>query len=174
MNSEQKSDFIEAFKSFLQNFLKKDFENIDKTKFKENIESIKKDINLDKIKDLIKKIEGKHDVVKHPLSLSENEFDRNSVENCLNYLVVEDDEDEDNEGKIDLTNQTNNTIIILYCYYLFKNKKINLTKSAQLKEILRYFTIKNMSMGFGYKEIQKKLKEIENEQSHDKKVDNII
>ena len=127
-----------------------------------------KNINLDEIKDLIRKINNKHDVNKHPLSLSENDFVDNSVEKYL------EDYEENNFGKINLTDQTNNAIIILYYYYLYKNNKINFSKSNQTEEILKYFTIQNMNKNFGYDEVKQKLKELENKETYNKKVENIV
>ena len=171
MNSKHDIDFVETLKNFVETFEEKEVESIDKKTFEKNIKSIEKDINLDKIKDLIKKINYKHDVENNPLSLSEDDFDENSIKNCLNYL---EEDDEDNKGKINLSKQTNNTIKILYYYYLFKNNKLKLSKSNHTNQILNYFTIKNMKVDFAYKEAKQKLKELETMESYNKKVEKII
>ena len=55
MNSKHDIDFIETLKNFIKTFEEKEVESIDKKTFEKNIKSIEKNINFDKIKDLMKK-----------------------------------------------------------------------------------------------------------------------
>ena len=167
MNSKKYKDFIESFKEFIKNFLKKDIE-IDREIFENNIKSIAEDEDIKDIKEVIKKINKNHDVNKYQLIFSENDFNEELIKKCL------DDLEEDDNGKINLIDQTNNTLLILYYYYLFKNKKFTIFKSTQTQKILNYFTIKNMNRDFGYKEVQEKLNELQKKETYDKKVDDLI
>ena len=162
------TNFIEYLRDFLKNFLNREIESIEKETFENNIKSIKDKINLDDIKAIIQKININHYSVKNKLLLSESDFEKDVVNNCLSNLIKND------EGKIDLYEQTDNTILILYYYYLFSNKKITLTKSMQTQEILNYFTMNNMKRDFGYEEAKNKLQELENHETYNKKVDNLL
>jgi len=62
MNSKKYKDFIESFKEFIKNFLKKDIESIDRETFENNIKSIEDDEEIKSIKEIIKKINENHDV----------------------------------------------------------------------------------------------------------------
>ena len=166
MNSKKYKYFIESFKEFIKNFLKKNIE-VDKETFENNINSIVEDEDIKNIKELIIKINKSHDVIRYKLLLSENDFNKDSIGNILEDL------EEDDDGNINLINQANN-ILILYYYYLFKNKKFTLFKSTQTQKILNYFTIKNMNRDFGYKEVQEKLNELQKKETYDKKVDDLI
>ncbi len=167
MNSKKYKDFIESFKEFIKNFLKKNIE-VDKETFENNINSIVEDEDIKNIKELIIKINKSHDVIRYKLLLSENDFNKDSIGNILEDL------EEDDDGNINLIDQTNNNLLILYYFYLFKNKKFTLFKSTQTQKILNYFTIKNMNRGFGYKEVQEKLNELQKKETYDKKVDDLI
>ena len=155
MNSKKYKDFIESFKEFIKNFLKKDIESIDRETFENNIKSIEDDKEIQSIKEIIIKINKNHDIIKYKFLLSENDFNEEAIKKCL------DDLEEDDDGKINLIEQGNNTLLILYYFYLFKNKKFTLFKSTQTNEILNYFTIKNMNRDLGYEEVQKKLNELQ-------------
>ena len=168
MNKKECKDFIESLKDFTNYFLKKDIESIDRKTFENNIKSIRNDKELDNIKILIETINKNHDVLKYKLLISESDFDKSYITNCLDEI------EEDDCGNINLVDQKNNTILILYYYYLFKNKKIKLFKSKNIQEIINYFTIKNMNRDFGYEEVQKYLKELEIKETYDKKIDNIL
>ena len=168
MYNDKKDDFIDYLKNFIKNFIKKDIDDIDKETFKNNIKSIQKDKDLDNVKALIAKINKNHDNLKNGLLLSESDFDEVSISDYLNEL------EENDEGNINLIDQTNNTIIILYFFYLFKNKKFKLLKSKNIQEILNYFTIENMDKYFWYDEAQKKLRELENKETYDKKIDRLL
>ena len=176
MNSKNFHDFIDYFKNFLQNYLKKEVQNIEKDLFIDNIKSIENDKEIFKqIIEMIKRIKNNHVIIeKKKLMLNENDFDfdNNNNENCTIDKCLDDLVDED--GKIDLIQQTNNVIIILYYYYLYKNKKIKLYRSAETKTILEYFTIQNMNKKFGYKEIEFKLEELNKKDTVNKKIDIVI
>ena len=168
MNSKKYKDFIESFKEFIKNFLKKEIESIDRETFEKNIKSIEDDEEIKSIKEIIIKINKNHDVIKYKFLLSENDFNEESIKKCLVDL------EEDDDGKINLIDQGNNTLLILYYFYLFKNKKFTLFKSTQTHEILNYFTIKNMNKDLGYEEVQKKLNELQKKEIYNKKVDDLI
>ena len=168
MNPNKYTDFIEYFKAFIKNYLKKKVLSLDKDEFKENIKSIEKDENLYKIQGLIRIINQNHNDIKNKLLLIESEFSKKSISECLEYLV------EDDDGTINLSDQTNNTILFSYYYYLFKNEKINIFKSSQTENILNYFTIKNMNRDFKYEEVEKVIKEKEDNETYNKSVDTAL
>ena len=159
MDAKKNNDFIEYFKNFITNYIKKDVENIEPEEFKKNLKSIENDEDIKKIKNIIKRIKENHDMEKMKLSLNEIEFEDKNIQSCIDDL---DDLIEDDDGKINLAAQTNNVIIILYYYYLYKNKKIKLFRSSETKTILEYFTVQNINRKFTYKEMEKKLKEVDN------------
>jgi len=155
MNHKNHRNFIDYFKYFIQQYIKRDVELIDKEEFQNNIKSIENDENISKIQDLIKRIKENHDVEKMKLLLDVNDFKKENIENCLNDLV----EDENERDKVNLIDQTNYTIIILYYYYLYKKKKVKFFKSQETKTILEYFTIQNMNRKFLYEKSKLKLVE---------------
>ena len=172
MDTNNNNNFIEYFKNFIRNYIKKEVENIDPEEFKENIKSIENDEDIKKIKDIIERIKKNHDTTKKKLLLDEKDFTEENIQSCIDDL---DNLIEDDDGKINLVDQTNNTIIILYYYYLYKNKKIKLFRSSETKTILEYFTIQNINRKFTYKEMESKLKEFDNNKDTvNKKINYVI
>ena len=170
MSAKNYSDFRDYLKNFIRNYIKKDVkevENIDVEEFEKNMESIKNDENIKKIINLIGRIKENHDTTKFKLLLDERDFNDENINNCLDDLVEEDD-------KINLADQNNNMIIILYYYYLYKNKKIKLYRSAETRAILEYFTMQNINKKFKYKEMELKLQELDDKDSINKKINNVI
>ena len=187
MEPKNYSGFMDYFKNYIQTCIKKDakVENVNAEEFKKNIESIKNDKNIEKIREIIKIILHNHDTTKLKLSLTEDNFKSNNVESCLNDIQEnnednnednEDDENNENNRKktVNLADQTNPTIIILYYFYLFKAKKIKTMRSDGTKKILEYFTIQNMNRKFNYKLVESKLKELENQDNLKKKINDAI
>ena len=169
MSAKNYSDFRDYFTNFIRNYVKKDIkevENIDAEKFKENIESIKNDESIKKIIELIKRIKKNHDTTKFKLLLDEKDF-KEDINNCLDDL-----EEENNE--VNLAEQNKMNIIILYYYYLYKNKKVKMYRSSETKTILEYFTMQNMNKKFKYKEMESKLQELENKDTLNKRINNTI
>ena len=183
MDPKNYSSFMDYFKNYIQVCIKnKDakVENIEV--FKKNIESIKNDKNIEKIGEIIKVILKNHDTTNLKLILTEDDFKRDNIDACLNDIKENDEEEsgdnEDNDNNknkttVNLADQTN-TLIILYYYYLFKNKKIKTMRSDGTKKILEYFTIQNMNKKFNYKLVESKLKELENQDNLNKKINDTI
>ena len=168
MNSKNNTDFREYFKKFIENYIKKDVkevENIDVDEFRKNIKSVEKDENIQKIINIIERIKQHHDTEKYKLLLDKEDF--NKIDDSLDDLIEED-------NKINLADQNNTSIIVLYYYYLYKNNKIKMYRSAETKTILEYFTMQNMNKKFKYKEIEQKLKELEDKDTLNKKINNVV
>ena len=163
MDMDKYNNFIEYFKNFIRNYAKKDVINIDVEEFKKNIKSIENDEDIKKIKDIIKKIRNNHDIIKTKLLLDESDFTEENIKKCINNL---DDLIENEFGKIDLFEQTNNTIIIVYYYFLYKSNKLKFFKSSETKNILEYFTKQNKDNKNKYKELESKLKDLDNKKKN--------
>ena len=163
MDKDKYNNFIEYFKNFIRNYAKKDVINIDVEEFKKNIKSIENDEDIKKIKDIIKKIRNNHDIIKTKLLLDESDFTEENIKKCINNL---DDLIENEFGKIDLFEQTNNTIIIVYYYFLYKSNKLKFFKSSETKNILEYFTKQNKDNKNKYKELESKLKDLDNKKKN--------
>ena len=163
MDMDKYNNFIEYFKNFIRNYAKKDVINIDVEEFKKNIKSIENDEDIKKIKDIIKKIRNNHDIIKTKLLLDESDFTDENIKKCINNL---DDLIENEFGKIDLFEQTNNTIIIVYYYFLYKRNKLKFFKSSETKNILEYFTKQNKDNKSKYTELESKLKDLDNKKKN--------
>ena len=171
MDAKKYNNFMDYLKNFLRNYLKKEVENIEFEEFERNLRSIRDDEDLKKIQYIINRIKEHHTTIKMSLQLDDKDFTEKNMQDCIDNL---DDLINDEDGKINLPDQTNNTAIILYYYFLHKNKKIKLFRSHETKTILEYFTMQNMNKKFKYKEMESKLKELDNRDTINKKINNVV
>ena len=167
MISKKYNNFMEYFKEYLVNHIEDEYKSIDAENFKNIINSIIKEQNFFcEIKKIIQKIKNNHDISKFKLGIIDKYFDEESINDSLDNI----EEDE----KIRIL-ELNDDLLILYYYYLFKEKKIQFHMSKETRKIIEYFTVENMNKKINNNEIEQFLIKYESRDlSLNKKINDIL